>query len=158
MADKTLAELANDMRRVPAELDRNITIAIRVAGHKIASEAKSNHRYTDRSGVLTASTMPDGPFGSFRDDSLTATVSAGAPYAVYVEKGTKRHKIKPKYRRALRWPVEGGYQFAKVVDHPGTEATNFLKDAVEKVSPEVAGRLIPQAVELSFVQSGFERD
>lgn len=66
----------------------------------------------------------------------TAEIKAGARYAVFVEKGTKPHIIRPKNRKALRWPNSrrlsgrarsgSGFSFATIVHHPGTRAQPFL--------------------------------
>ena len=53
----------------------------------------------------------------------SATVYAQADYAGFVEEGTKAHVIRPKNRKALRFPVGGGagFGFAKVINHPGSK-------------------------------------
>jgi hypothetical protein len=128
-----------------------------MSADEAATEAKANHDYIDRSSNLTNSIGPDGPTGSFRNNDLQAIVSAGAGYAVFVELGTKPHVIKPKYRKALRFPVPGGFAFSKGVKHPGTRARYFLKGAVDKTLPTLVTKHVPDAVELAFVQAGFAR-
>lgn len=77
-----------------------------------------------------------------------AIVQATAPYAGFVELGTKPHTIRPRTKRALAWAASGsgrrlsgrptasarrggsgGLRFAKVVKHPGTKAQPFLVPA-----------------------------
>jgi len=143
------------------KLEKNLRMAVRMAAEEAAAEAKRTTAFQDRSSVLRNSIEPDGPFGSFAAGDLTATVSAGAFYASYVERGTKPHEIRPKRatqkrpRPSLRWPVEGGFMFAKVVHHPGTAPRPFLEPAVEAIMPRLHGELIPDAIELSFIQIGF---
>lgn len=152
-----IGSLLKKFRGVPERLERNLAIAVRMAADEAAGEAKSNHDYTDRSSNLTNSIQPDGPTGSFRNGDLQAIVSAGAGYAVFVELGTRAHVIKPKFRKALRFPTAGGFGFAKRVNHPGTRARFFLRNAVQKTVPEMVNRIVPDAIELSFVQAGFTR-
>ena len=43
-----------------------------------------------------------------------------APHAVFVHWGARPHTIRPKNKRALRWPAGGGqFNFARRVNHPG---------------------------------------
>ena len=42
-----------------------------------------------------------------------------APHAIFVHWPTRAHIIRPKNRKALRWPVGGAFAFAKIVHHPG---------------------------------------
>ncbi len=66
---------------------------------------------------------------------------AQAPYAAYVELGTRPHEIRPRDAKELRWTnaTPGGYEvgvaggfmhFSKLVHHPGTKPNSFLRAAV----------------------------
>lgn len=52
------------------------------------------------------------------------------PAALYVLNGTRPHRIVPRTAKALRFTVGGQVVFAQVVNHPGTKANNFLKEAL----------------------------
>ncbi len=57
------------------------------------------------------------------------------PWAIYAEEGTPRHDIFPKGKEegganALWWP--GAKHPVNYVDHPGGEATHFMKNALYK--------------------------
>lgn len=52
-----------------------------------------------------------------------------APHAVFVHWGTKPHIIRPKDRKALRWPAGGAFAFAKEVHHPGYKGDRWLERA-----------------------------
>ena len=131
----------------------NIPHALSLCADLVAVESKTTHEYTDRSGVLTNSIMADEVMGSFGAD-LSVAVGAGAPYGTSIEFGAKPHKIKPKFRKALRWPVEGGFAFAGEVNHPGNRAYSFLSNALQKQLPEIGG-VMEDATILSFAQAGF---
>lgn len=77
-----------------------------------------------------------------------ARVEVSASYAVYVEKGTRPHIIKPKYAKVLAWGgsrrLSGSLRsgsaatsFARLVHHPGTKAQPFLMPAAEQAQQEV---------------------
>lgn len=83
-----------------------------------------------------------------------AWVHARAPYAAYVEKGTRPHVIRPKRARSLRFPASGvattlggrvttgasrslgrgAYVFAREVHHPGTKPKPFLLPGAKKAA------------------------
>ena len=50
------------------------------------------------------------------------SVGPTAPYAIFVELGTRPHEILPRRAQALRFWVEGEIVFAKRVMHPGFQA------------------------------------
>ena len=136
-------------------LGKFVPMALQMGGDMVAAEAKQNHAYTDRTGTLTNSIMRDEVQGSFEGQDLQCTVWAGAPHAVFVELGTKPHKIRPRYRRSLRWPVEGGFAFAREVNHPGTRPVYFMRRAAEVKFLDCM-QLVADATELSFANAGFE--
>jgi hypothetical protein len=77
--------------------------------------------------------------GSMKDE-IRAIFTGGAapigivmcdhPAASFVLHGTKAHVIKPRNRKVLKFEVNGRTVFAKMVNHPGTEANNFLMKAM----------------------------
>jgi hypothetical protein len=87
---------------------------------------------------------------SFRLDGHRLIVEASAPYAAYVELGTRPHIIRPHPRvrggwtgpytgrpgvgqHSLHWSEGGMDFFAWLVHHPGTRAEPFLRPALYKV-------------------------
>jgi hypothetical protein len=54
----------------------------------------------------------------------------GLEYWFYVEYGTLPHFIRPVHAKALRWEDDTGVHYAKLVWHPGTQATNFMRNAL----------------------------
>lgn len=152
-----LKSVLQKFKGVPDRLERTLSMALRMSADEAAGEAKERHDYTDRSSNLTNSIGYDGPTGSFRNNDLEAAVSAGAGYAVFVELGTRAHVIVPKYRKALRFPAAGGFVFARKVNHPGTRARYFIRNAVQATLPRLVSNHIPDAIELAFVQAGFTR-
>lgn len=55
---------------------------------------------------------------------------SSAEHSLYLEDGTPPHLIIPKRRKFLRFLVGKRPVFARVVHHPGTYPTHFMRDAV----------------------------
>lgn len=60
----------------------------------------------------------------------TARTPDGAPYALFVEVGTRPHEIRTKGRYPLR-NRKTGQVFGPVVDHPGTAPQPYLRPALD---------------------------
>lgn len=155
MSAQTPDALARAFVKVGAGLEQNVGRALGMAGSLAVGHAKQTSMFHDRSAVLRNSIDYDGPVGSFSAGDMHITVTAGAEHASYIEKGTRPHEIRPTFRKALRWPIEGGYAFARIVRHPGTAPRPFLEAARDWTVPKLRDELIPKAIELSFVQAGF---
>jgi len=113
--------------REPEEvLRRAVSRAVKAAAERytemIHDWIDQGRAFTPRTGILQGSISwrPDG------EDK--AVVFAEAEYAPFVEFGTKPHRIKAKYRRALKIPVEGpeGFLFRKAAQHPGSRPYPFF--------------------------------
>lgn len=63
---------------------------------------------------------------------LTAVVRCTHPAAKYVIFGTRKHIIRPRRARVLRFEVEGRPTFAKIVHHPGYRGDNFMAEALRQ--------------------------
>lgn len=149
-----LSKLGEHFADLRKRLDQRLPQAVAMAAQLGANHAIQNHSYTDRSGVLSASIAPGGVTGSFAGGDLQSTISAGAGYAVFVAKGTKPHDIKPKHRKMLRWPVEGGFRFSRGVHHPGTKANPFLDKGAAEGARMLRVKLLPSAVKLAMHEAG----
>jgi hypothetical protein len=64
-----------------------------------------------------------------------------APHARFVHDGSRPHVIRPRERKLLRWPVPGGYAFARQVNHPGYKGDPWLARAARE-APLVFERYI----------------
>ncbi len=66
--------------------------------------------------------------------TLIGYVTAGTPYAFFVHEGTNPHPIEANSAKALMFEGGNGEMvFRKHVDHPGTPAQPWLKDAMVTV-------------------------
>lgn len=54
-----------------------------------------------------------------------------APYAIYVELGTKPHVIEAKNGKALAFQMGGQQVVVRKVNHPGTKANPFMEEAFQ---------------------------
>jgi len=66
-----------------------------------------------------------------------AWIKALAPYAVFVEKGTAPHLIRPVRASVLAFEVGGEMVFTGLVRHPGTRPNPFLHRAVDEARAKV---------------------
>jgi hypothetical protein len=73
------------LQRLDEALDAQVRVALELTCGAVAEEARASHPYQNRSGDLEAMTQPGGIAGSFYDDTLIGDVTAGMPYASYVE-------------------------------------------------------------------------
>lgn len=65
-----------------------------------------------------------------------------APYASFVEAGTRPHEIRPRRRQALRFlGADGRPRFARRVQHPGTRPRPFLWPSVHEIWARAKERL-----------------
>ena len=83
-------------------------------------------------------------------DGGVAVVRASAPYALFLENGTKRHWIAPRRAGALSWVSNGTRYFSKKgVMHPGTSPRNPMANAQRMAQP-LFERLVNEAFVRAF--------
>jgi hypothetical protein len=84
-----------------------------------------------RTGKLAGSIIKDVGEGE-------ASIQALAPYAVFVEKGTAPHEIRPINASCLAFePLSGGIVFTRLVRHPGTKPNPFMQRAADTAREKV---------------------
>lgn len=143
-------------RRVMAAGTRR---AVQVALAAGAVRARSDHPHTTRTGRLTSTKELRGELRQADDTGAWGYLVNYTPYGAYVEYGTKAHKIYPKAAHGLKGPVRDGQTrratgkgphehvvgrgialrfrvggrivFARMVNHPGTQALPFMQPAAE---------------------------
>lgn len=67
--------------------------------------------------------------------TIAYSIQATSPVAVYTEKGTNAHIIRPRKQGgvlAFHWPRAGGTVFLRFVNHPGNEAMPWFKVTLER--------------------------
>lgn len=69
-------------------------------------------------------------------NGMSGSVEVGISYAVAVHEGTRPHIIVPKNKKALA-NKRTGQMFGKRVNHPGTKAQPFLREAVEMSEAQI---------------------
>ena len=72
--------------------------------------------------------------------SARGEFTANTPYATYVIKGTRAHRITAKAARTLRWESGGQTHFARSVMHPGTKPNHFAENTMRAQEPYVRQR------------------
>ena len=103
-----LESVANLRRR----LDDEMRHALQIAANMVATEARANHRFTNRTGRLERSIHATTVAGTFGNNTLHVAVSATMPYARYVEEVTGGGAwafLRPAFAR-LRAELQRGMQ------------------------------------------------
>ena len=69
---------------------------------------------------------------------LEAEIGPSAPYAIYIEYGTRPHIIRPVRARALRFEVDGEVVFTRLIRHPGTKPQRFIRETAEELQNQIS--------------------
>lgn len=153
-----VSEIERAVALIEVQLEQRMPQAVKHGADAVAASARETHSYRDRTGRLTRSIAAHAPSGSFLGRTLAAEVIADAPYSLFVERGTRPHKIVARRAKALAWPSGGGMRFAKSVNHPGTKPYNFLSGALERELDDVQAHLqdaMIDAVEAAGIEVQF---
>jgi len=94
--------------------------AFSVKGAEVVAE-RMRSEAPKRSGALAESVASEVGVGWFR-------VYPTAPYAPFIELGTKPHIIAAERAKALRFWVDGEVVYAKTVHHPGTKPNPLRRE------------------------------
>lgn len=130
---ENLRDFIETMRKAPPRYRRAFDVLLGRNAGRIAGEA--SRRAPMRTGRLRSSIR------ARRSGELQYEVDSSAPYAGYVEKGTRPHVILPVRAKALRFRVGSQEIFAKRVEHPGTNPQAFFGPAVESALPKLREEL-----------------
>jgi hypothetical protein len=117
------------LRRASAELQSGARQALGQSVALALRHARLSRSFDDRTGALRRSIVrgQTGPWVQF-----IRAGDARVKYARFVEGGTKAHEITPKASNRsglLRFRVAGQWVSARKVNHPGTIAANYMRDA-----------------------------
>lgn len=127
---------------VPEKLERLTQTQLKIAVRDIKEYAGSHHAYITRSGKLER----EGIETEVNGNEGSVMLSSAVPYAAYVHEGTRAHRIIPRNKRVLRFVSRGSFVFSKRVNHPGTNADQFLYNAAEAKKSDIISRF-DEAVE-----------
>lgn len=131
--------------RLEKILNTQMKRAMLEATRDVADYAATHHRFTSRSGNLERSIRSELVSTSPLVGQVALDKDSEAyPYNYFVHEGTGIHgpnrakwarengyPIKPKNKKALRWPTAGGFAFSKGHIHPGIKPDPFLYRALE---------------------------
>ena len=106
-------------------------IVVNEAGRAAEEHARTNHKHKKRTGFLTSRSALKFLERRSGGDLVEGELTNIAPYARYVEYGTRAHIILAKNAQALRFVQAGKVRFAKSVRHPGTDPLPFMQPGVE---------------------------
>lgn len=116
--------LLNDIQQLPLRLEASVIRQMSQIAYDSAQAGAGRHSKT---GAL---------FRSLYNRSIPKGREVGhdpqmAPHALFVNFGTKPHRIYPKDKKALRWAGGGAFHFAKFVNHPGYRGDNYMQAAAD---------------------------
>lgn len=116
--------LLTDLQQLPLRLEASVIRQMSQIAYDSAQAGAGRHSKT---GAL---------FRSLYNRSIPKGREVGhdpqmAPHALFVNFGTKPHKIYPKNKKALRWAGGGAFHFAKFVNHPGYRGDNYMQAAAD---------------------------
>lgn len=137
-----LAPLRKLIDALPRQADR----ALRRTGDVVFERVLSAAGEHERSGALGRSLnnrFRPGVYEIEHDLQI-------APHARWVHWGARPHVIRPKDKRALRWPQDGRFIFARKVRHPGYVGDPYL---VRESDP----RKVMDLFSVFFLKAVFER-
>lgn len=96
----------------------------------------------ERTGYLRSS------IGITRKGPLEYEIGPTAPYAIFVERGTRPHIIRPKTAQVLHFFVDGEEVFTREVHHPGTRANPFVARTRRYIN-SIAGGMITRGIQVA---------
>jgi len=139
---KNLEKLTAAFQRAPDAVKNQMRLALRVSLRNIQRRARSEHRFRTRTGNLERSidtqVLTDWPpSGRVLIDPAITKTADGRSYGVMQHNGTPDHRVKPKHKKALRWPVSGGFAFSRGHTVRGIKADPFLYKAGEHERAEI---------------------
>ncbi len=120
----SLEELAE--RELPAAIEDEI-VQLMDEGAQRAKAAP----FLDDTGA-TRQSIQGGIFSqpASSEKSWIGFIRAESEAAAFLEYGTRPHEIRPKNARSLAFQGPAGLVFAKKVNHPGTRALAFIRNAM----------------------------
>lgn len=161
-------DLATRWVKVRAAVRLGMRKAVSLGVTEGAEEARSKHRFKNRTGNLERSivgqvTATRTSVGAVRgtnvprsrsaqtaldpnDGAHFGVIKATEKYASFVENGTRPHIIEARRKIWLRWVQDGVVRFAKRVRHPGTRPYGYMGQAYLKCE-RVMVREIERGVE-----------
>lgn len=123
-----------DMLRASGRIGSIVADGLRTAALQAQTRARTSPLYKSHTyglrGSISLSTI----------DAWHQRLIAAAPYAGFVEYGTKPHKIEAK-GGMLRFEVGGSIIFRRSVNHPGTKPRPFMATSRDLVIPTLLGLL-----------------
>lgn len=120
------SETIDNLAEMRAGVVAAVELALKLLAAHAAAHARATTTFKDRTGRLRNSVRTGHP------SKWTTFVKVGgdrAPYAQFIENGSKAHEIVARNARVLRYVQNGQVFFRRRVWHPGTRPTRFMQSA-----------------------------
>ena len=125
MSDFTVAtnaeEVAHDLRQLADRIAADTHYAIAAGTEAAAEAARGTALFKDNTQRLRSSIVTSEGRGG-----MAGYVDAKAPYASFVNDGTRAHEIHAKGGGLLKFQVNGHWVSTRTVHHPGTKPRPFM--------------------------------
>jgi hypothetical protein len=125
--------LKGELLAIPKTLETSVLRQMSQIAYDSAQKGAGAHSKT---GALFQSlynrAIPKGREVGHDPDRTRTDWGGGMSYSVFVNFGTRPHKIRPKNKKALRWAGPGGFSFAKEVNHPGYRGDPYMARAADE--------------------------
>jgi hypothetical protein len=145
-ARDNLDEFRRDVSRAKALISDGLRHGVERACIEGADEARTTHRFANRSGELEGSIRASVQVST--PGAALGIIEALAHHASHVDGGTAPHTIEPRRAKALAFQAGGRTVFAGRVNHPGTKPDGFMGRAYHK-----AERVIVREVEVAVARA-----
>lgn len=118
-------KLITDLAKLTPAIERSVILRMSQVAYDSAQAGAGRHSKT---GAL---------FRSLYNRSIPKGREVGhdpqmAPHALFVNFGTRPHKIYPKKKKLLRWAANGRWYSKHEVNHPGYLGDNYMQRAADE--------------------------
>jgi hypothetical protein len=125
-AQEVLGTLADVDRQLADALRESVARAVKAG----AEEARTNHRFQNRTGATEAGIQEHVVTASPAE--VVGVLESTAETSVFLNDGTRPHEIVPRNAKALRFETDGRVVFAARAQHPGTQPDPFFDHGVAR--------------------------
>ncbi len=139
-------DTARSLEKAARTLNEEIMHALARTAELASGYARTSALYKSHTYGLRSSIQWGTQLGA---TSAHAVMRAAAPYAAFVENGTKPHTIEARRKTTLRFVQNGAVRFSRIVHHPGTAPRPFMAQAQDRATP-LLERLMGEAFVRAF--------
>lgn len=138
---KQIDDFAKRLQNKADSMTKEINATLNNWGSDVIVYARQNHRFKSHSPAMLEKSVSKRMATSGTPKIFLYLDSKVAMYGKFIHDGTKDHIVKPKAKKALRYPNGGQFGFSKGHKVSGIKADNFLERAIDHLKPKLASDL-----------------